>query len=230
MSLFAKIELECPHCGKSTYAILPDSGSERGEDPEITCEQCKQVFNFSRGMFYTPIGYVSSAEAEEALQRENVTPKKEKGIESTKSAAVKWKIVLSILVVLVLVGMGVIFGRKTSKPEIPGVDIPLKIGSTTVQVDKIEMDKTFEDNGQIINAHNGMNLVFVSPKNGAFDVDTALDIMNGKWSIEDKEGNRYPSRGLLNGKIIFEVPEDAQISLLLIGENGRIPLGSFLDK
>lgn len=59
MGRLVQIRVECPNCDKTTNAVLPDSGDERGDEPEIKCEHCKKVFKFTVGMPYKPIGYVT---------------------------------------------------------------------------------------------------------------------------------------------------------------------------
>ena len=54
-----QIRVQCPLCSNMTFAVLPDSGDEREDEPEIKCENCKEIFKFSVGMPYKPIGYVN---------------------------------------------------------------------------------------------------------------------------------------------------------------------------
>lgn len=54
-----RIRVTCPQCNKETNAVLPNSGDERDNEPEIKCEQCKKVFKFRVGMPYEPLGYVN---------------------------------------------------------------------------------------------------------------------------------------------------------------------------
>lgn len=57
MGRIAHIQLECPHCGKTTDAYVEESDAERAN---VKCEHCKRVFEFGPGMMYKPIGYVSA--------------------------------------------------------------------------------------------------------------------------------------------------------------------------
>jgi HEAT repeat protein/transposase-like protein len=54
----ALIEMKCPHCSKSTKAILPDEAEERQGFIEIICQECERKFNFKDGMLYKPLGTI----------------------------------------------------------------------------------------------------------------------------------------------------------------------------
>lgn len=54
-----KIRVQCPLCNNMTFAVLPNDGAERDNEPKIKCEHCKKVFKFAVGMPYKPIGYVN---------------------------------------------------------------------------------------------------------------------------------------------------------------------------
>jgi tetratricopeptide (TPR) repeat protein len=56
--LLAKIEVVCPHCNQITQAVLPDSGEDRSNEPELQCKKCRKQFIFKVGTPYKPIGYV----------------------------------------------------------------------------------------------------------------------------------------------------------------------------
>lgn len=53
----AHIQLECPHCRKTTDAYIEESEAERAD---VTCEHCNAIFEFIAGSLYKPIGYVSA--------------------------------------------------------------------------------------------------------------------------------------------------------------------------
>lgn len=53
----ARIQLECPHCGSTTDAYVLESEAERAN---VTCQHCKQVFEFGPGVMYNPVGYVTA--------------------------------------------------------------------------------------------------------------------------------------------------------------------------
>ena len=55
----AIIEIQCPHCGKPTKAILPDDTNLNNEEPEVKCQNCNKTFKFKAGMLYRPIGYAN---------------------------------------------------------------------------------------------------------------------------------------------------------------------------
>lgn len=55
----AIVEIQCPHCGKPTKAILPDDINLNNEEPDVKCEKCGETFKFRTGMLYRPIGYAN---------------------------------------------------------------------------------------------------------------------------------------------------------------------------
>ena len=57
MEGMAIIEIQCPLCGKTTKATLPEDPNERGEEPEVECEKCGKKFKFTSGLLHHPIGY-----------------------------------------------------------------------------------------------------------------------------------------------------------------------------
>lgn len=55
----AIIEIKCPLCDETTRATLPDNPNERETEPEIECEACGEIFKFTDGLLYRPIGYAN---------------------------------------------------------------------------------------------------------------------------------------------------------------------------
>ncbi len=75
MGRLAIIEIQCPLCGKTTKAILPDDASEREAEPEIKCEECGQIFKFTSGLLYRPIGYApENTKGQETKPQEKPDP------------------------------------------------------------------------------------------------------------------------------------------------------------
>lgn len=51
-----QIRLECPHCGSTTDAYIPESDAERAD---VTCQRCGLVFEFGPGVMFNPVGHVT---------------------------------------------------------------------------------------------------------------------------------------------------------------------------
>jgi signal peptidase I len=137
-------------------------------------------------------------------------------------------LIAAFVIIVVVAIVGVVSVRLFFSA--PGLDKPIKVQDGSVQIKGIERVDYFEaPNGQKVTPNIANQFVFIDvsvegtvPLAGK-DAGTQ-NLLNGEWQLTDASGASYSPKGLVSGRLLFEVDRKATGLALNLGQDVKIPL------